>query len=81
MSSNYATAPRGSECGQAKLTEELVAQIRRQHARKERLKKLLDGIYSAEAFARRLGVHKNTIDKALTYATWRHVPDLPIRKA
>ena len=57
----------------SKLNEKLVALIRRQHARKERLKAALDARYSAEAFALRFQVHKATIDKVLTYATWRHV--------
>ncbi len=64
---------RGDELPQSKLNAKLVAMIRRQHARKERLKVALDARYSAEAFAKRFGVHKNTVDKVLTYATWRHV--------
>jgi len=75
MSSTYERAPRGSECGSAKLNETLVARIRRQHARKERLKRLLDTAYSAEAFAARYQVSQSTIHKALTFATWRHVTD------
>lgn len=66
-------AARGSELTQSKLNETLVARIRAEHAAKEELKRLLDSLYSAEAFARRYGVGKTTIDKLLTYQTWRHV--------
>lgn len=75
MSAVYGKVNRGSECGQSKLNETLVRRIRAEHRMKERLKKLLDQEYSAEAFARRYNVHKNTIDKVLTFATWRHVRD------
>jgi prolyl-tRNA editing enzyme YbaK/EbsC (Cys-tRNA(Pro) deacylase) len=73
VASKYESGLKGSECGQAKLNETLVARIRRQHARKERLKRLLDAAYSTQAFAQRYGVSPNTITKALTFATWRHV--------
>ena len=64
---------RGSELSHAKLNERLVKLIRVQHEKKERLKKLLDEEYSAQAFADRYQVGKTTIEKVLTYATWKHV--------
>lgn len=64
---------RGTELPQSKLNETLVRRIREEHAKKERLKKLLDEEHSAAAIAKRYGVSVNTITKVLTYATWRHV--------
>lgn len=69
----YGRAARGTELGQSKLNDELVRRIRAEHAAKEELKRVLDANFSAEAFSKRYGVHKNTIDKVLTFATWRHV--------
>lgn len=66
---------RGLDLPQSKLNDTLVASIRKEHANKERLKKLLDAEHSAAAIAKRYGVNVNTIHKVLTYATWRHVPD------
>ena len=63
---------RGTELPHAKLNEKLVRLIREEHAKKERLKVLLDAEHSAAALARRYGVSVNTITKVLTYATWRH---------
>lgn len=73
MTAVYGHARRGMELGQSKLNDDLVRKIRAEHAAKEELKRVLDANFSAEAFAKRYGVHKNTIDKVLTYATWRHV--------
>lgn len=75
MSSTYDSAPRGSQCGAAKLNETLVARIRREHAAKEKAKRELDAQYSAAAFAKRYQVAETTITKVLTYETWRHVRD------
>lgn len=69
----YGKGKRGTELPHAKLNETLVARIRKEHANKERLKKLLDAEHSAAAMARRYGVSVNTITKVLTFATWRHV--------
>jgi hypothetical protein len=73
MSGTYLRAKQGSELPWSKLNDTLVRRIREEHAAKERAKQDLDAQFSAEAFAKRYGVHKNTIDKVLTYATWRHV--------
>lgn len=69
----YGKTPRGMELPQSKLNETLVRRIREEHAEKERQKKALDAQFSAAAFAKRYGVGKTTIEKVLTYATWRHV--------
>lgn len=69
----YQTAKHGEDLPWAKLNAETVKQIRRQHERKQKLIDRLNERYSAEAFAERLGVHKNTVVKALAYATWRQV--------
>lgn len=66
-------AKRGTDLPWSKLTEAKVADIRREHAYKERQKRDLDAKHSAAAIARREGVHKNTIDKILSFATWVHV--------
>ena len=73
MSAVYGKMARGSELPQAKLNEALVRQIRAQHAAKEELKRVLDREFSAAAFARRYGVGVTTVEKVLSYATWRHV--------
>lgn len=57
----------------AKLNAILVRRIRAEHAEKEAAKRALDAQYSHLALARRYGVHKNTVSKVLSYATWKHV--------
>lgn len=64
---------RGTALPQSKLNDELVRRIRRQHGRKEALKRKLDARYGAAALAKRFGVSEPTITKVLTYETWRHV--------
>ena len=64
---------RGVDLPWSKLNDTLIRRIREEHAKKERLKKLLDEEHSAAAIAKRYGVNVNTITKVLTYATWRHV--------
>lgn len=73
MSATRERAPQGSDLPWAKLNDTLVRRIRKEHAVKEQAKRDLDAQFSAEAFAKRYGVHTNTITKVLTYATWRHV--------
>lgn len=69
----YDKCSRGSELPQSKLNETLVARIRQQHAAKEAEKRRLDAEYSAHALAKQYGVHYRTIEKILSYETWRHV--------
>lgn len=66
-------AKRGEELPQSKLDAETVALIRRQHERKQRLVKQLNERYSAAAIAKRLGVHKRTVEKALQRDSWAAV--------
>lgn len=66
-------AQRGTELPQAKLDEETVARIRRQHARKKRLVAMLNSKYSAAGIAASLGVHPRTIEKVLRGESWFHV--------
>lgn len=56
-------APVGSQRSDAKLTEELVREIRR-----------TAGVITNAEWARRLGVEKTTIRQARSGKTWRHVP-------
>lgn len=69
----YARSLQGSDLPQSKLNDTLVRRIRREFELKERIKKLLDAEYGAEAQAKRYRVNVNTIHKVNTYATWRHV--------
>lgn len=73
MSCTRESALRGSQLSFAKLNEVLVKRIRMQHARKERLKRLLDERYSSAAFAKRYGVSRSAVEKVLCYQHWRHV--------
>lgn len=57
------------------LTEEQVRAIRRDHARKQRQIAELHATYSIESLARRYGVHARTVEKVLSYETWRNVED------
>lgn len=59
-------APRGSKLPQARLTEALAAQIRADYVPNSRT-------HGAPALARRYGVHRRTIEKLLSWDTWRHV--------
>ena len=57
----------------SKLNPEIVRRIRKEHAEKEIAKRDLDARFSAAAFAKRYGVSTPTIEKVLSYETWRHV--------
>lgn len=69
----YGKCKRGNELPHSKLNDVLVKRIREEHAKKEKLKKLLDAEHSAAAMAKRYQVSESAIHKVLTYATWRHV--------
>lgn len=64
---------RGNDLPQSKLNEKLVKIIREEHAKKERLKRQLDAEHSAKSIAKRYGVAVTTVNKVLSYQTWRHV--------
>lgn len=66
-------ARRGIECHSAKLDEDTVKLILRQHARKQQLIKRLNDKYSAKGLARRFGLHLRTVEKILQRRTWYHV--------
>ena len=69
----YAVAARGEDLPHSKLNDGKVREIRAQHAAKERLKRELDARFSAAALAAAHGVAVTTVQKILSYATWRHV--------
>lgn len=68
-----AFAKRGEELPQAKLTAELVKEIRSARRQREQLRKFIADNLSNEALAKRLGVHVRTIEKAITNETWSHL--------
>ena len=70
---SYLKSLQGSDLPQSKFNDSIVRRIRREFDLKERIKKLLDEEYGAEAQAKRYGVNVNTIHKVRTYSTWRHV--------
>lgn len=64
-------AVRGERLPQSKLTDEMVKQIREGHqqAREHYAQ------WTAKGIAKRLGLHYRTVEKVLSYETWRHVRD------
>ncbi len=66
-------AKRGQELPQAKLTPELVAEIRSARRQREALRQHIAENLSNEALAKKLGVHVRTIEKAITNETWSHL--------
>lgn len=64
---------RGEELPQSKLNATLVRRIRADNQRKADAIKALNAQFSAAALAKKYGVGKTTIEKVLTFATWRHV--------
>jgi hypothetical protein len=70
---SYQRSLHGVALPHAKLNDTLVARLRAEHEIKESMKRHLDATFGAEAQAKRYGVSVNTIHKAITYATWRHV--------
>lgn len=59
-------AARGTRLPQSKLDDAKVREIRATHVPFSRT----DG---APAIARRLGLHQRTVEKVLSFETWRHV--------
>jgi hypothetical protein len=70
---SYATAKRGNALPQAKLTPDLVREIRQRAAYKAQRLAELNAKYSAKAIAADLGVHHRTVEKVLSFETWRQV--------
>ena len=69
----YFTAKRGEDLPQSKLTEDDVRLIRQAHAEALAEIKRLQQHVSARALAEKFGVHVRTIEKVLSYQSWRHV--------
>lgn len=69
----HATARRGEALPWSKLTESQVREIR--HLDEYRLRQIaeLNAELSRPAIARKFGVHVRTIEKVLSYSSWRHV--------
>lgn len=66
-------AKRGSDLPQTKLNEKLVRQIRKEHAEALRRIAEIRRQSTANVLASRYGVHVRTVEKVLSYETWRHV--------
>lgn len=66
-------AKRGKDLPHAKLTPELVAEIRSARRQREALRRHIDENLSNKALAKKLGVHVRTIEKAITNETWSHL--------
>jgi hypothetical protein len=64
---------RGDRLHQSKLTEQDVRQIRELHAFKQAEIKRLNESLGIEAIADKFEVHPRTIEKVLTFETWKHV--------
>lgn len=71
----YAKCKRGEDLPGSKLTEQNIVDIRAADARRRAEIARLQAEISREALARRYHVHVRTIEKALSYASWRHVHD------
>ncbi len=64
---------RGEELAQSKLTEDDVRLIHEAKVNREDLREHIRLSLSNEALARQFGVHVRTIEKVLSYESWRHV--------
>ena len=64
---------RGESLPQAKLTAEIVSEIRSAKRQREALVKHIKEHLSNEALARRHGVHLRSIEKVVAHQTWCHV--------
>ena len=66
--------PRGVDLPQSKLTEVQIQEIREAQQKREDLRLHIKEHLSNEAMALKFGVHVRTIEKAVSYGSWRHVP-------
>lgn len=64
---------RGEDLPHAKLTPELVAEIRSARRQREKLRKYIDENLTNQALAKKYGVHVRTIEKAITNESWSHL--------
>lgn len=65
---------RGSELPQARLDDEKVRKARRDYERARALIRRLQAQYSVQGLADKYGVHRATMEKALSGVTWSHLP-------
>ena len=70
---NRLKVKRGMDLPQSKLNEKLVKKIRQDYREAREEIKRLQTKYSSKGLAKEYGVHVRTMDKVLTYETWRHV--------
>lgn len=66
-------ALRGAQLPQSKLTPEDVRQIRELHAFKQEEIRRINDALSITAIADKFEVHPRTIEKVLSFKTWKHV--------
>lgn len=71
---NRLSVKRGSDLPQSRLDEEKVRKARRDYERARLLIQKIQARYSVQGLANSYGVHKNTMEKALSGETWSHIP-------
>ena len=64
---------RGEELPQSKMSDDDIQAIRSAAKQRENMRKYIKDNLSNEALARQFGVHNRTIEKILSFETWRHV--------
>ena len=70
--------PRGVDLPQSKLTDPQIQEIRAAKEQRDDLRTYIKETLSNEAMALKLGVHVRTIEKAVNYGSWRHVPSVSL---
>lgn len=68
----FLKAARGEQMPQAKLSEEIVLEIRKTVQLREEARAVLKN-YTNSALAKEYGVHERTIDKAVQGYSWTHI--------
>ena len=71
---NRLKVKRGQDLPQSKLTEEKVIKARKDYERARLLIQKIQSRYSVKGIANHYGVHERTMEKALSGATWSHLP-------
>ena len=69
----YQKCLRGEQLPQSKLTADSVREARKLHREALQSVRELQEEFSAKGLAKRYGVHYRTMEKALSWETWRHV--------
>lgn len=67
-------AERGQRLSQAKLLDLEVIDIRSAHRQRLNLLKHIKDNLSNEAWCKKYGIHKRTLEKIVTRETWSHLP-------